>query len=40
MFKKAVSEDPTTSNIENGPQHCLNLQNSTFIRFIDQYERN
>ena len=33
-FKSPVWEDPSTSNMENGPNHCWNLNDSTFIIFI------
>ena len=35
-----VSEDPSTSNIVNGPKHCCNLNDSTFIIFIDHCDWN
>ena len=33
-LKSPVWEDPSTSNMENGPNHCWNLNDSTFIIFI------
>ena len=39
-LKSPFSEDPSTSNMVNGPNHCWNLRDSTFIIFIDQYEGN
>ena len=30
-LKSPVSEDPSTGNMLNGPKHCWNLNNSTFI---------
>ena len=38
--KSSVLEDALTSNIENGPKRCWNLNDSTFTIFIiDQDER-
>ena len=36
-IKSPVVEDPSTSNMVNGPKHCSCLQNNTFIIFIDPY---
>ena len=33
-LKSPVWEDPSTSNMENGPNHCWNLNDSTFTIFI------
>ena len=38
--KCRVSEDPSTSNMGNGPKHCQKLNDSTFTIFIDPCERN
>ena len=38
--KCRVSEDPSTSNMGNGPKHCQKLKDSTFTIFIDPCERN
>ena len=39
-LKSPVSEDPSTSNMVNGPKHCWNLNDSTFTIFIDRCEEN
>ena len=39
-IKSLVSEDPSKSNIVNGPKHCSNLNHSTISIFIDQSEGN
>ena len=39
-LKGPVSEDPSTSNMVNGPKHCSKLNGSTFTIFIDPFERN
>ena len=39
-LKSRISEDTSTSNIENGPKHCWNLHRSTFIIFIDHWQSN
>ena len=36
-LKMLGSEDLPTSNMLNGLKHCLNLPNSTFKTFYDQY---
>ena len=38
-LKGPISEDPSRSNMENGPKCWWNLNESTFTRFIDQCER-
>ena len=40
FLKSSTSEDPSTSNMVNGPKHCWNLRDSTFIIFIDKCKRN
>ena len=40
MSKKSLSDDPSTSNMVNGPKHCWNLNDSTFTIFIDRCEEN
>ena len=37
-LKSPVSEHPATSKTVNGQKHCWNLNDSTFIIFIDQCE--
>ena len=39
-LKNPVSEDPSTSNMVNGPNHCWNLRDSTFTLFIDTCSEN
>ena len=39
-LKSPVSEDPTIRYIVNGPKHCWNMHDSTFIIFTEQCERN
>ena len=39
-LKTPISQDLSTSNMVNGPKHCLNLNNSTFTIFIDHREDN
>ena len=39
-FKSPVFEDPSKSNMLNGPKHCSNLNRNTFGIFIDQCEGN
>ena len=39
-LKSLVSEDPLTSNVVQGPIHCFNLNDSTFIIFTDDCEGN
>ena len=34
-LKRYVSEDPSTSNMVNGPKHCSKLSDRTFTIFID-----
>ena len=36
--KPPASEDPSKGNIENGLNHCCNLNESTFTIFIDHCE--
>ena len=36
-LKSPVSEDPSTSNMVNMPNHCWNLHDSWFIKIIDHY---
>ena len=38
--KSLASADPSTSNMVNGPKHCRDLHNSTFIIFADPGEEN
>ena len=33
-------EDPSTSNMVNGPKHCWKLKDSTFTTFIDPCQNN
>ena len=40
FLKTPVSEDPSTSNMVNGPKHIRNLDDSSFTIFIDHIERN
>ena len=37
-LKSPVSEDPSRSNMVNGPKHCWNLNASTFTILIDNSE--
>ena len=37
-LKNPVSEDPSTSNMVNGPKHCRHLDDGTFTKFINHYE--
>ena len=39
-LKSPVSEDPSTSDMVNGPKLCWNLNDSTFTIFIDLCENN
>ena len=39
-LKSPVSEDPSTSNMVNGPKHCWNLSDSTFTIVIDPSKDN
>ena len=39
-LKSTVSEDPSTSNMLNGPKHYWSVFDSSFIIFIDQLEGN
>ena len=39
-LKIPVSEDPSTSNMVNGPKDCWNLSDSNFIIIIDYCEGN
>ena len=34
-----VSADPSACNMVNGNKHCYNLNDSTFTRFIDNFEQ-
>ena len=38
--KTPISEDPSTSNMVNGPKHCWNMKDSTFTISIDHWEGN
>ena len=38
--KNPVSEDPSTSNMVNGPKHCYNVDDGTCTIFIDHCENN
>ena len=35
-----VSEYPSKRNMANEPNHCSHLKNSTFTKFIDDWEDN
>ena len=37
--KSPVSEHPSTGSMVNGPKYCENLHDSTFIIFIDHWEK-
>ena len=39
-LKSGVLEDPSTSDMENGPKHSSKLNDSTFTIFIDPCEDN
>ena len=39
-IKGSVSEDPSTSNMVNGPKHCTKLNDSTFTILIHPCEAN
>ena len=39
-LKSLDSEDPSTSNMINGPQHCSKLNDSTLNIFTDHSEDN
>ena len=39
-LKNPVSEDPSTSNMVNGPKHCCNDDDGSFTIFIDHCEHN
>ena len=39
VSKKSHFRRPWTSNMVNGPNHPWNLNNSTFIIFIDQFDK-
>ena len=39
-LKSTVSEDPSTSNMVNGPKHSCNRDDSTFAIFLDYCEGN
>ena len=39
-LKSPVSEDSSTNNMGNGPEHCAKLNDSTFTIFIDPCEGN
>ena len=38
-LKSPVSEDPSTSNMVNGPKQCWNLDDSNFTTFSDTFEK-
>ena len=38
--KSPLSEDPSKSNMVNGPKHCSSLNDSTFPIYIDHCEGN
>ena len=38
-LKSDVSEDPSTSNMEDGPKHCSNVQDGAFTIFINLCEK-
>ena len=40
MSKRSGSEEPSTSDMVNGPKHCWNLKGTSFITFIGHYEGN
>ena len=37
-LKGPISQDPSTTNMLNDPKHCWNLNDSTFIMFIEHCE--
>ena len=37
-LESPVYEDPSTSNMVNGPKHCRNLKDSTITIFTDPCE--
>ena len=39
-LKSPASEDPSTSNMVNGPKQCRNLNGSAFTKFIDHCKEN
>ena len=39
-LKSPISDEPATSNMLNKVNHCWNLNDSTFIIFIDHCEGN
>ena len=39
-LESRVSDDPSTSDMANGPKHCWNLNDSTFTIFFDPFESN
>ena len=39
-LKSLVSEDSSTKNMVNGPNHCWNMNDSIFTIFIDPFEGN
>ena len=39
-LESPVYEDPSKSNMVNGPKHCCNLDDDTFTILIDHCERN
>ena len=40
FVKSPVSEDPSASNMEDGPKHCSNVQDGTFTKFINHCQDN
>ena len=39
-LKSPVLEDPSKSNMVNGPKHCSNLHDSTFIIIKNYFKKN
>ena len=39
-LKRPVSEEPSTSNMVNGPKHCLELNDTAFTILIHPCEDN
>ena len=39
-LKSDVSEDPSTSNMEDGPKHCSNVQDGTFTILRNHCQHN
>ena len=39
-LKSHILEDPSTSNMEDGPKHSSNVENGSFTIFINHSEHN